>query len=131
MGLNLEESATGLIQQQIAIVRRLQSSIQDALERNDSNSAQRLIESCDKSFSTFVQGITTMAIDVSNLKHVLQAGGTNTDVIQSLGDRLSQLEQKIGQLDPNAIATLQSDVNDIKTAITELNSSAATTPPAA
>lgn len=131
MGLNLEESAIGLIQQQIAIVRRLQSSIQDALERNDSNSAQRLIESCDKSFSTFVQGITAMAIDVSNLKHVLQAGGTNTDVIQSLGDRLSQLEQKLGQLDAGAIATLQSDVNDIKTAITELNSSAATTPPAA
>ncbi|HEY9598357.1 MAG TPA: hypothetical protein V6D33_11865 [Cyanophyceae cyanobacterium] len=120
-----------LISKQIAIVRRLQTSISDALDRNDSGTAQRLIDSCDKAFSTFTQGITAMAIDVSNLKHVLQTGGANTDVIQSLGDRLAQLEQKLGQFDAGAIATLQSDVNDIKTAITELNSSAATTPPAA
>lgn len=123
--------AAELISKQIAIVRRLQTSISDALDRNDSGTAQRLIDSCDKAFSTFTQGITAMAIDVSNLKHVLQAGGANTDVIQSLGDRLAQLEQKLGQFDAGAIATLQSDVNDIKTAITELNSSAATTPPAA
>lgn len=127
--LNLEESAIELISQQIAIVKRLQSAIRDALDRNDSNSAQRLIESCDKSFSTFVQGITAMAIDVSNLKNVLKSSSANAEVIQSLGDRVGQLEQKIGQLDPNAIATLQTDVNDIKTALQELNDSAVTVNP--
>lgn len=127
MELNLEEAATTLIREQIAIVKRLQLAIREALDRNDSNTAQRLIESCDKSFSTFVQGITAMAIDVSNLKNVLKSGGANADVIQALGDRLSQIEQKIGSLDAGAIATLQTDVADIKAAIQELNSSAATT----
>lgn len=125
---DLTTGAVELINKQVAIVRQLQTSIIEALNRNDSGTAQRLIESCDKAFSTFTTGIQAMAIDVSNLKNVLKSGGGNADVIQSLGDRLAQLEQKIGQLDPSAIATLQTDVNDIKTALQELNSSAVPAP---
>lgn len=128
----MSDVATGaaeLISKQIAIVRRLQTSISEALDRNDSGTAQRLIESCDRAFGTFIMGIDKMAIDVSNLKNVLKSGGANTEVIQSLGDRLAQVEQKIGEIDGGAIATLQTDVTEIKEALKELNDSAVTVNP--
>lgn len=121
--------AAELISKQIAIVRRLQTSISEALDRNDSGTAQRLIDSCDKAFNTFTNGVTAMAIDVSNLKNVLKSGGANTELIQSLGDRLAQVEQKIGEIDGSAIATLQTDVTEIKEALKELNDSALTVNP--
>ena len=71
-----------------------------------------------------------MAIDVSNLKNVLKTGTVNAEAVQSLGDRLTQLEQKIGQVDPTMISNLQTDVSDIKTALQELNDSAVTVNPA-
>lgn len=125
---DLAAGAIELIKKQIAIIEQLQTSIIEALNRSDSGTAQRLIESCDKAFSTFNQGIDAMAIDVSNLKGVLAGGATSGDVIQQLSDRLTQIEQKISQLDPSVISTLQADVTDIKTALEELNSSAATAP---
>lgn len=128
MESDLSTGATELINKQIVIVRQLQASIIEALNRNDSGTAQRLIESCDRAFGTFTMGIDKMAIDVSNLKNVLKNGGANADVIQQLSDRLAQLEQKIGTLDPNAITTLQTDVSDIKAALEDLNSSAPTVP---
>jgi len=122
---NVETGATELINKQIEIVVQLQYSIIEALNRNDSGSAQRLIDSCDKAFGTFIQGIKAMAIDVSNLKNALKSAGNSasTDVIQSLSDRLAQLEQKIGQFDPGVVGTLQTDIADIKAAIEELNNS--------
>lgn len=128
MQQDLATGAIELINKQIAIVRRLQISITEALDRNDSGTAQRLIDSCDKAFSTFTQGINAMSIDVSNLKNVLKSGGANADAVQALGDRLAQVEQKISQFEPTAIANLQSDVSDIKTALQELNDSAVKTP---
>lgn len=128
MESDLSTGAIELINKQIVIVRQLQASIIEALNRNDSGTAQRLIESCDRAFGTFTMGIDKMAIDVSNLKNVLKNGGANADVIQQLSDRLAQLEQKISQLDPTAFTTLQTDVADIKAAIEELNSSAPTIP---
>lgn len=128
MESDLSTGAIELINKQIVIVRQLQASIIEALNRNDSGTAQRLIESCDRAFGTFTMGIDKMAIDVSNLKNVLKNGGANADVIQQLSDRLAQLEQKIGTLDPNAITTLQTDVSDIKAALEDLNSSAPTVP---
>lgn len=125
---DLATGATELINKQIAIVRQLQISIIEALNRNDSGTAQRLIESCDKAFSTFTMGIKAMAIDVSNLKNVLKTGGTNAEAVQSLGDRLTQIEQKISQVDPTMIQNLQTDVSDIKTALQELNDSAVKVP---
>lgn len=128
MESDLLTGATELINKQIVIVRQLQASIIEALNRNDSGTAQRLIESCDRAFGTFTMGIDKMAIDVSNLKNVLKNGGANTDVIQQLSDRLTQIEQKVAQLDPTTITTLQTDVTDIKTALQELNSSAVSVP---
>lgn len=128
METDLATGATELISKQIAIVRRLQASVIEALDRNDSGTAQRLIESCDKAFSTFTQGIQAMAIDVSNLKNVLKTGGVNAEAVQSLGDRLTQLEQKISQVDPTMLTNLQTDVSDIKTALQELNDSAVKVP---
>lgn len=128
METDLATGATELISKQIAIVRRLQASVIEALDRNDSGTAQRLIESCDKAFSTFTKGITKMAIDVSNLKNVLKTGTVNAEAVQSLGDRLTQLEQKISQVDPTMLTNLQTDVSDIKTALQELNDSAVKVP---
>lgn len=125
---DLATGATELINKQIAIVQQLQISIIEALNRNDSGAAQRLIESCDKAFSTFTMGIKAMAIDVSNLKNVLKTGGANAEAVQSLGDRLTQIEQKISQVDPTMIQNLQTDVSDIKTALQELNDSAVKVP---
>lgn len=123
MDKDLATGATELISKQIAIVQQLQKAIIEALERNDSGTAQRLIESCDKAFTTFTNGVTAMSIDVSNLKTVLKSSGDNAEVIQALSDRLSQVEQKIQQLDPSVVTNLQTDVSDIKTALQELNNS--------
>ncbi len=120
---NLASGAVELISKQIAIVRQLQDSIIEALGRNDSGTAQRLIESCDKAFGTFTDGVRAMSIDVSNLKNVLKAGAVHADAIQSLSDRLNQVEQTLQQLDPNALTNLQTDVGDIKVALKELNDS--------
>ena len=126
MDKDLAAGAVELISKQIAIVKQLQDSIIEALNRNDSGTAQRLIESCDKAFSTFTGGVKAMGIDVSGLKNILKAGAAHADAIQSLSDRLNQVEQTMQQLDPKAIANLQTDVSDIKTAIQELNDSTAT-----
>lgn len=120
----MTEGAAKLIADQIAIVIRLQEAVNDALDRNDSQSAQRLVETLDKSFQTFLDGVQKMAIDVSNLKGVLKSSAVNADVVQALTDRVAQIEQQISSLKPEAIANLQTDVSDIKTALQELNESA-------
>lgn len=116
--------ATKLISDQIAIVVRLQGAVNDALDRNDSQSAQRLVTTLDQAFQSFLDGVQKMAIDVSGLKNALTSSSANADAIQSLTSRVAQIEQTLSSLAPEAIANLQTDVSDIKTALQELNTAA-------
>lgn len=120
------EGAAKLISDQIAIVVRLQGAVNDALDRNDSQSAQRLVGTLDQAFQSFLDGVQKMAIDVSGLKNVLASSSANADAIQSLTSRVEQIEQTLNSIAPEAVVSLQTDVSDIKTALQELNATAAT-----
>ena len=119
------EGARQLISDQIAITVRLQQGVLESLERNDSQTAARLVETLDKAFGTFLQGVKEMAIDVSGLKNVLSTTSQSQSVLNALTERVSKLEETIKSASPEAIANLQTEVSDIKTALQELNTAAA------
>lgn len=118
--MSLEQGASELILSQIALVRRLQEETQEAIARNDWQNAQRLISTIHEAFSTFTEGITKMAIDVSNLKNVLTGQAAVTpDTVKQLSDRLTAIEEKVQQDE-----VLKQDVADLKEAIASLNDAA-------
>lgn len=119
------EGAKQLISDQIAIAYRLQQGVLESLDRNDSQTAARLVATLDQAFGTFLQGVKEMAIDVSGLKNVLSTTSQSQSVLNALTERVSKLEETIKSASPEAIANLQTDVSDIKTALQELNTAAA------
>lgn len=118
---------------QLNIVRQLQNSCIEAIQRNDWQNVDRVSKSIDLVFGTFLEGVKVMAIDVSALKNVLSSGGAgSTDAIATLQ---STLQAKIDDL-TNQLSNTTASVEEIKAAIQELEDAAkssggtAPTPPA-
>jgi chromosome segregation ATPase len=121
--MTITDGATKLISSQIALVVQLQEQANAAIARSDWQSVDRIVNTINTAFTTFLQGIDTMAIDVSALKTVLSSSGSPEQVqaLQtSIAELTSQLEQQRSQLEQQ-----QQDVTDLKNALTELNTAAA------
>lgn len=108
------EGAHELIMSQLGLVTQLQQRANEAIARNDWQNVDKLTTTIDKAFSTFLQGVQVMAIDVSALKNVLSsAGAVSPDTIKQLQDKIDAQAK---------------DVADLKAAIEELNTAAASNP---
>jgi chromosome segregation ATPase len=121
--MTITDGATKLISAQIALVVQLQEQANAAIARSDWQSVDRIVGTINTAFTTFLQGIDTMAIDVSALKTVLSSSGSPEQVqaLQtSIAELTSQLEQQRSQLEQQ-----QQDVTDLKNALSELNTAAA------
>lgn len=125
---DVADGAKELILDQIALVLRMQEAVDNALDRNDSQSAQRWVSTLEQAFSTLLEGLKAMSIDLSNLSKLLTSTADEQQAIKDLGkdlgDRLTKIEDTLNNVDAASIAQLQTDVSDIKKALEDLNTSA-------
>lgn len=110
---SVSTGATQLIQSQLGLVAQLQHRANEAITRNDWQNVDKIITQIDVAFNTFLEGVKTMAIDVSSLKNVLTTGAASADDIKQLKEKIESQAK---------------DIEDIKTAFQELNSAASSAP---